>query len=261
LDERTTRFMKPGISEFSYGYAVTEALVKGSAALTAAPVFPSLIAEGKKGGGWDLKLSFAGFIVFIQFKLCDEMVRNSAKETNDGLTPPILRMHLRPGRYSKQHQMLLDLESSGEIVLYVAPRFSTEKEFNSHYLNGNIIVQSVLISPSDIGALDDKDHHVSFEKAGTVAIRYSKPHRLPSLPQNGLSRLEELRDRARPITEEVVMESVGHLISTARDAGFLYAIPRDSIQLPPLQQLAFISRAVFGLEPIFVLMRDNKARG
>jgi hypothetical protein len=37
--------MNPGISEFSYGYAVTEALVRGKPGLTAAPIFPSLVAD------------------------------------------------------------------------------------------------------------------------------------------------------------------------------------------------------------------------
>ncbi|HEB70266.1 MAG TPA: hypothetical protein ENI88_11700 [Desulfobulbus sp.] len=43
--------MNPDFSEFSYGYAVTEELVTAmKAAVVAAPVFPSLYEEGKKGG-------------------------------------------------------------------------------------------------------------------------------------------------------------------------------------------------------------------
>ena len=45
--------MRPMLSEFSYGYALTEELVSGGTAnLTAAPIFPSLYAEGQIGGGW-----------------------------------------------------------------------------------------------------------------------------------------------------------------------------------------------------------------
>lgn len=110
--------MRPHISEFSFGYAITEALTQG-ASMAAAPVFPSLIQEGQEGGGWDVQLSYGtGFIVFLQFKLCDEMKTRRAREIKDGQItgPPIYRMHIRPGRVSRQHQMLLDLEAAGEMV-------------------------------------------------------------------------------------------------------------------------------------------------
>lgn len=43
--------MKSDISEFSYGFALTNELV-GWVNLRAAPDFPSLIEEGKPGGGY-----------------------------------------------------------------------------------------------------------------------------------------------------------------------------------------------------------------
>jgi len=62
--------MKPKISEFSYGYAFTENLVDWvGSLLAAAPVFPSLIEEGKANGGYDLKLQFGSVPLFLQFKL------------------------------------------------------------------------------------------------------------------------------------------------------------------------------------------------
>lgn len=43
--------MKPDISEFSYGYAVTEALIWDEGLpIVGAPIFPSLIEEGRSGG-------------------------------------------------------------------------------------------------------------------------------------------------------------------------------------------------------------------
>jgi len=41
--------MTPEISEFSYGFALTNEIVAW-ATLKIAPIFPSLIEEGKKGG-------------------------------------------------------------------------------------------------------------------------------------------------------------------------------------------------------------------
>ena len=40
--------MRPSISEFSYGFAITSEFVQAPRAVTAAPVFPSLRAEGQQ---------------------------------------------------------------------------------------------------------------------------------------------------------------------------------------------------------------------
>ena len=50
--------MESHISEFSYGYALTSELMALFPSLKAvgAPEFETQNAEGKKGGGWDLKL-------------------------------------------------------------------------------------------------------------------------------------------------------------------------------------------------------------
>lgn len=251
--------MKPGISEFSYGYAVTEALVRGSPGLTAAPVFPSLIAEGKPGGGWDVKIPLPGYLLFLQFKLCDVMVTRRAKEVGDGLTLPILRMHIRPGRYSKQHAMLLQLEAQGEAVFYVAPRFAAEEDFNRHYLADAILTNSVFIRPNDVGPLDGEDHHVSFEEAGTDALLYSRqPRRLPQRPRDPLAELEPLRDRAKRITSELVVATAERLETAARAAGVPDSV-MESVEhardLPPMRRLGFVARAVFEVEPVVVQVR------
>src|SRR4051794_37173385 len=69
----------PEISEFSYGFALTNELV-GWTALKAAPMFPSLIEEGKKGGGYDVKLDAPGKPLYLQFKRAHCMTRRSARE-------------------------------------------------------------------------------------------------------------------------------------------------------------------------------------
>jgi hypothetical protein len=162
--------MKPNISEFSYGYAVTEELIHwNSTPITAAPVFPSLYSEGQKGGGWDLKLSRPGIPLFIQFKLSDFMVRSTAQECQDGLfTIPFFRMHLRPSRHSQQHEMLLDLENNGNEVYYAAPAFHEPDELNEAYLSHQITTNSIWVRPSWIGQLpNDKDHHIAFQHPGS----------------------------------------------------------------------------------------------
>jgi hypothetical protein len=166
--------MSPDFSEFSYGYAFTEELVASlKASIIGAPIFPSLYEEGKKGGGYDLKVPLVGKPVFLQFKLSDWLKKRSAREHQQGLLDvPYYRMHLRPLRHSDQHDLLLDLEATGETVFYVAPEFHLPGELNEFYLNKAIILNSAAFSPSDIGPLpDDEAHYVVFERGSSLAYR------------------------------------------------------------------------------------------
>ena len=158
--------MKPNISEFSYGYALTDELINWHGTrVTAAPVFPSLYKEGQAGGGYDVMLDRGGIPLFLQFKLADCMKKANAKEAQRGIfTCPYYKMHLRPRQHSNQHQMLLDLESTGNEVYYVAPAFHEPDGFNEAYLNHTVKDQSIWIKPSAIGPLtDDEEHHISFQ--------------------------------------------------------------------------------------------------
>jgi len=102
--------MKPLLSEFSYGYAITEELAAGSVPpLTAAPIFPSLIAEGALG--YDVELPFFGAPLFLQFKLSDKLVRHTAAEAREfGI--PYFRFHLRSRRHSLQHDLLQNWQAN-----------------------------------------------------------------------------------------------------------------------------------------------------
>lgn len=161
--------MRPDISEFSYGYALTDELIhRYRAKLTAAPVFPSLYREGKTGGGYDVMLRCPGLPLFLQFKLSDCMLRDNAMEVRtDGLATPFYRMHIRPVRHSQQHQMLLDLERAGNCVYYSAPAFHTPDELNDAYFSHQVCERSLWLRPTVIGDLpDDGRHHVAFQIRG-----------------------------------------------------------------------------------------------
>src|SRR5690349_10920803 len=113
--------MDPTLTEFSYGYCVTEEFANGSGTgLKAAPYFPNLYAEGQIGGGYDVRI---GSALFLQFKLTDVLTRRSARETREGLLePPFSRFWLHRRDRSSQHQLLIDLEQQpGSQVYYIAP--------------------------------------------------------------------------------------------------------------------------------------------
>jgi hypothetical protein len=172
--------MKPDISEFSYGYALTDELIHWHGTnITASPVFPSLYQEGQTGGGYDVMLQRPGIPLFLQFKLSNYMVRNSAYEVKIGhFTKPFYRFHIRPSRHSAQHEMLLDLEADGNEVYYSAPAFHTPEGLNDAYLNHQVRSQSLWLKPSVIGQLPDPhDHHVAFQLPGNHRF-YSEPREL-----------------------------------------------------------------------------------
>jgi hypothetical protein len=166
--------MKPGISEFSYGYAITSEVAQLSALrMIGAPVFPSLLQEGNVG--YDVQLPMAGDPVFFQFKLSDYMVRRSAAGAGL-LGVPHYRMHLRPLRHSSQHNLLLSLEDRGFTVFYAAPEFHQPHELNSAYLRKSVVRSSAFFRPRAIGTLpDDGDHFVSFAAGAPFGVRFSDP--------------------------------------------------------------------------------------
>lgn len=280
--------MRPDFSEFSYGYAVTEALIgQNSRPLRAAPIFPSLQAEGAPGGGYDVNLPFAGFPLFLQFKLSSCMVRRSAYEVQHGvLEPPLYRVHIRPTRHSQQHPMLLALEQKGFAVFYVAPVFHEAAELNSAYLAGNILDRSYFFPPSMIGDLpDDDDHSISF-RPGWPVYFFSEPVKVSDRLNNdgfwdallqGKKRfrtvegsVDSVEELARDILETV--ETAGYrslvrrkqreggdfaesrvpeLLSSVRKERDALGISFDALRSkPPGQQVAYISRSYLDTEII-----------
>lgn len=170
--------MRPAISEFSFGYAVTEEIVRHQRQfLIGAPIFPSLIQEGRAGGGYDLQINRIGIPLFLQFKLSHKMVKNNSLEIKNHslFTTPFFRMHLMPLKLSQQHNMLLALDNGSNEVYYIAPFFTTQSELNQHYSNIGVLNNCLFIKPSDIGILpDNEDHHISLEQHGTAAYLFSK---------------------------------------------------------------------------------------
>ncbi|UXN58463.1 hypothetical protein [Phyllobacterium zundukense] len=103
--------MKVGYTEFSFGYAFTENLVRGSATAPAgAPFFPNLEQEGTLG--YDVRIDFPAVPLFLQHKLPELMPRASAFEIANslcpGLTLEFFRIALMRRDVSDQHRLLID---------------------------------------------------------------------------------------------------------------------------------------------------------
>ncbi|MBG1267855.1 hypothetical protein [Nostoc sp. WHI] len=178
--------MRPLISEFSYGYALTEQLVSlNRSRIKVAPVFPSLYKEGKDGYGYDVSIQWSSIPVFLQFKLSDYMTgRSNSEEIKQGLFKgSFYRMHLRSRKHSKQHDLLLELENKKTHVYYVTPLFYKLEELNHYYANNQILENSTFITPHSIGMIkDDDNHHISFQEPGKPFYIFSEPRQLGILP-------------------------------------------------------------------------------
>ena len=259
--------MHPEISEFSYGYALTEELTQSSGiGLEAAPLFPSLIQEGQSGG-YDVKIPFTGWPVFLQFKLCHYMMRSTAFECNQaGFIPPFYRMPLRPKKYSDQHDLLLDLEFQGNTVFYAAPLFHLPDDLNDAYLRREILERSALVRPSQIGTLpDENNHYVSFQDESNFQL-FSEPIRLQGAFAGpvvlGVELLQDLMDRPK---FDGTRESVEHLANTMLEVlsrhtaehGDREAIYRIRSERLPRHQIAYITRAYLSCEVLLVRKRPE----
>lgn len=256
--------MNPDFSEFSYGYAVTEELVASlKASVIAAPVFPSLYDEGKIGGGYDVKIPLAGKPIFLQFKLSDYLERTNSKEHRDGvLTVPYYRMYLRPTKHSDQHNLLLDLEASGESVFYIAPEFHLPSELNDFYLRNVVVANSAAFSPRDIGPLpDDEEHYVVFERGTTTGYRCSdEPLEIRKTPlKEGLAPLLKSRDvQTRQLGDDGLRTIVDRMLNVLSQGEERLQRRKKSVDIEglrritsnrsPVESIGYIARTFFDAE-------------
>jgi hypothetical protein len=71
--------MRLGYTEFSFGYAFTENLIRSSATgPKTAPIFPNLVQEAQKG--FDVRIDLPGLPLFFQYKLPELMRRDCARD-------------------------------------------------------------------------------------------------------------------------------------------------------------------------------------
>lgn len=262
--------MKPDISEFSYGYAVTEQLVAALGPAAAAPRFPSLIQEGKLGYDLELNLPLRASL-FLQFKLSDRMVRASAIEIRDndppGLTLPFFRAHLRPRPTSAQHDLLCDLADEGEEVYYVAPEFDTIGELDAAYRARMVVRQSAFFAVADIGRFTDDDpHHLVFVAGDAVGWCCSKPKEVRRHDGAELGRVERpwaRGERPRTLRDELerlialmleILEAAKINVPRRTKQGWPFGDDRPDLLAP------YLARTFFSSELLLVASEPRKSK-
>lgn len=245
--------METRLTEFSYGYCVTEELANGmGAGLKAAPYFPSLYIEGKAGGGFDVRI---GSALFLQFKLCHELTRGTARESKLGLlSPTFYRFSLHRREQSDQHKMLIELEQAGNQVYYIAPGFADVGELNRWYVAKQVVAKSALFSPSDVGFLPDNEpHRISFRPGDNQGWFLSDPKALTIHKRDTVT----ARAQDRPLSKnghgvrEWVREltkKMGGIIAERRGRRWDADEPLQAVEPDPLERAAYLARTYFGAE-------------
>lgn len=256
--------MKPDISEFSYGYAVTEELIQiFNAYIVGAPIFPSLYEEGKKGG-YDVEIPIVGRPIFLQFKLSDYLYKLSAKES-DKLHVPYYRMHLRPLKHSKQHELLRTLESGGELVFYIAPEFYLPEELNDAYLNQQVLNRSAAFSPNEIGPVDAEDHYVIFESFPSTKAFLCSDNPIEIHKHNLLKKITSLSEKNNKASrtwdweafEDLNQHMWNSLIeSSPKDQRSIEGVRRIIDNKSPWEAASYLSRTLFDSE-LLILPDQN----
>ena len=210
-------------SEFSYGYAMTDNILHSGLPYSShAPIFPSQFAEGRPGGGYDIKIPLRPVPIFLQFKI-PQVVRRRSNQTPPGYEVPYLRMHLRTWR-PNQHKLMLDLESTGKLVYYATPDFWTKRRLDEHFTNGRVHERTWYIPPGRIGVLDEESHYVAYRFGSNIVWQHSELEKLEgkfdsenfareidaaiqkARPQEPLSFLDQIKRDVAQITRTEIME-------------------------------------------------------
>lgn len=244
--------MDPDISEFSYGYVLTNELISSYSLYSpVAPMFPSLYAEGELGFDVEIRSITP---LFLQFKLSHYMVRMSA-EGASLLGIRHYRFYLRPIKHSRQHELLMALEIQGQEVYYAAPEFHTRDQLNDAYSTQNVVQSSAFFSPNDIGQLPSPDEHfVCFSPGAVAAYRFSEPKRIKKkslVHVIGDEIPTKIRSRRRPIPSDFrnLGDNIVELHKSHGGRSVLEeqdSFSRIRAEHSPLSYLSYVSQTLLG---------------
>lgn len=201
-------------SEFAYGYAVIreaeQLLTRLGAAITGAPVLPSLITENTVG--YDANLVAVDFSLFLQFKRSYFV---SALHPVGPCGSPGGRPHCTWAYWMKQHYRFAADTTSNQfhamrgyeaavalgyadgLSVYTAPAFATVAELDNASQCGAILDRSVAVLPSAFDSVSKGGHKYSFLPDLSAGVITSEPVAAEAMP---------LEQRIRTTVQERVPE-------------------------------------------------------
>jgi hypothetical protein len=252
--------VKPAFSEFSYGFALTHELCNTQfGGMQAAPVFPSLIEEGKDGVGYDVHLAKPGAPLFVQFKISQYMMMASAGQWHL-FGQPYYRFWLHASGRSSQHRALLKHDRAPNLVLYGAPAVHDIGDLNRAFHDGEVVSSSVFFRPRDIGQQPDaKEHCVAFLPGSGMGYFCSEPRRVELLAA-GRGIFEALAssfrhvERIAPTAEyfEALADDVEREVGVDANVAVARFKETQSTIIRARQRAAYAVRTILGAELLWV---------
>lgn len=251
--------MNPDFSEFSYGFALTrEVCERNWGGFDTAPVFPSLVEEGRQGGGYDVTLDLPGNPLFLQFKTSEWMVRSTAKEW-DLFGGRYYRFLLHAARHSDQHRLLLGHDRDPTVVYYAAPAIHTVGALNDAFVDGDVIEHSVFLRPRDIGPLPDLDAHcIAFQPGRGHGYFCSEPREI-LVEATGSAVFDKLTQRLRDLVP--IEPSDRYFAALAEELTMLTKervgmrpaeVALRQVEAAPRVRAAYLTRTILGAELLWV---------
>lgn len=251
-------------SEFTYSFAViNELVVQGDPPIVSVPVFPSLLREGRAGGGYDVALNRPGRPLFLQFKLSRYVQGSRAREYHASdrvFYGPLYRMYVRSRRSSRQHELLLELERGNRSsVFYCGPAFHTLQQLDKCYRERQIVAQSRFVKPSELPSItDDDEHWISFqEPRGTPTQFFSEQGTSINLDERPIvERLNEDLDRHHGALGDTI-KLITHWLERGLADPDVGPNPEDSGDA--IARLAFLAHTV--LNSTLCILQPQLSRG
>lgn len=196
--------MQCEFSEFSYGYAAVreaESELAGMYKQSGAPTLPSLVEEATVG--YDAKVPLVRYALFLQFKRSEYISRGHPDSpTWWHFGAPHYRFQIDVSGH--QHRELRVLETRlgtsfpGD-VLYAAPMFYRQSEFDTAYLGGHVLDRTMLVAPSAFDGLTGV-HRFAHDGMGVRSI-LSEP-RVPNRSPPWQVVLDQERSRAASVDND-----------------------------------------------------------
>ena len=122
------------------------------------------------------------FSKFFQYKIPEYVIHPKKSDVDilNFFKGPYFTYGIRKTTKSQQHVLLYLLSRGGEDVSYASPLFHHRKNFLENCKNNSIKQNSIFFDPKDIPLLvDDKQHYLSYDVAGTIGIFKSNPTKIP----------------------------------------------------------------------------------
>ena len=153
--------MRSEFSETQFVFGIVREMADGlKPDVMGMPIFPTLVEEGRKGGGFDVAFKDGINPYFFQFKIAEKLIGHKARESAYFSGSPYYRFNIYPSGISRQNSLLTDLSNDEKNnVFYCAPAFTSLNNFRKAYTQKSILNNSVFVDIREINIPTDNETH------------------------------------------------------------------------------------------------------